>query len=240
MTSYNSEFYKGLKTGSLRSAEALVPDIINLVNPKSVLDLGCGIGTWLSVFKARGVEKVYGFDGSYVDREQLLIKDSEFKSVDLSRSFPLPVAVDLALSLEVAEHLKAEQADQFVEFLTSCSDCVFFGAAIPLQGGTDHYNEQWQSYWSKKFQSRGYVGITYLRDLHWNNAQIEVWYRQNALLFVRRGSELHTRVSGLSSQPILDLVHPDLFALKMRRYHYIDKLIGVVNKIVFAVRSRLL
>ncbi len=237
MTAYNSEFYKGLKTGSLKSAEAIVPDIMKIVNPNSVLDLGCGIGTWLSIFKTHGVKKIHGFDGSYVQKNQLLIEESEFDSINLSESFPAPVKVDFALSLEVAEHLESKNADKFVEFLTECADCILFGAAIPLQGGTNHFNEQWQSYWIKKFESRGYSCSPFLRNLHWSNSSVEVWYKQNTLLFVRQESGLLEKIKGLDVGQIYDVVHPDLYSMKMKRYHYLDKLAAKINAVIFHVKS---
>lgn len=53
---------------------------------------------------------------------------------------------DLAMTIEVAEHLTPVRADSFVEDLTRLSDVVLFSAAIPAQGGINHVNEQWQSY----------------------------------------------------------------------------------------------
>lgn len=237
MTAYNSEFYKGLRAGSLRSAEALVPDIMNMVNPDSVLDLGCGIGTWLHVFKKNGVKKVHGYDGDYVHKSQLLIDESEFNSINLNKSFPAPTKVAFALSLEVAEHLQSDDADKFVDFLTNCADCIMFGAAIPLQGGTNHFNEQWQSYWIEKFESRGYFCSSYLRNLHWNNKSIEVWYKQNTLLFVRRNTKLAEKFMAIETGQIYDVVHPDLYSIKMRRYHYIDKIEGQIKAIIFRLKS---
>ncbi len=35
------------------------------------MDVGCGIGTWLTEFKAAGISDYLGVDGDYVSREQL-------------------------------------------------------------------------------------------------------------------------------------------------------------------------
>jgi len=39
--------------------------------------------------------------------------------------------------------------------LVKAAPVVLFSAAIPLQGGTEHVNEQWQSYWAKLFAEHG-------------------------------------------------------------------------------------
>ena len=63
MQIYTEEFYKTKKEGSRRTAEAIVPLVLALVKPQSVVDVGCGLGTWLSVFKDFGVKDVFGIDG---------------------------------------------------------------------------------------------------------------------------------------------------------------------------------
>ena len=47
---YAEQFYAEQREGSLCSAREVVPLILELVNPRSVVDVGCGVGTWLSVF----------------------------------------------------------------------------------------------------------------------------------------------------------------------------------------------
>ena len=55
---YSKKFYENQEKSSLQSAKEVVPIILRLINPKSVVDVGCGIGTWLSVFKEKGVENL--------------------------------------------------------------------------------------------------------------------------------------------------------------------------------------
>ncbi len=51
---YNKTFYDNQEKGSLNSAKIIVPIVMDIVKPKSVIDVGCGVGTWLSVFKQLG------------------------------------------------------------------------------------------------------------------------------------------------------------------------------------------
>ncbi|MEW6600676.1 MAG: hypothetical protein AB1499_06875, partial [Nitrospirota bacterium] len=57
---YDPEFYKIHSADSLRSAEVVIPLILNVFPADSVADIGCGVGTWLSVFRARGVNTIRG------------------------------------------------------------------------------------------------------------------------------------------------------------------------------------
>jgi len=86
--------------------------------------------------------------------------------------------------LEVAEHLPQSSAKNFVTTLTNLGDIILFSAAIPMQPGTNHINNQFPNYWVNLFSDRGYKCIDCLRDKFWQDPQVEWWYSQNMLLFV--------------------------------------------------------
>jgi SAM-dependent methyltransferase len=209
---YTERFYERNRTGSRRSAELIVPLIIDLVRPRSVIDVGCGVGTWLSVFLGLGVEDVWGVDGNEVAPELLEMPVKRFLRADLRRPLSLPRRFDLAMSLEVAEHLPEECAAMFVESLVTLAPIVVFSAAIPFQGGTNHVNEQWQDYWAALFERRGYVSLDPIRPRVWSDDRIEWWYAQNLLVFVERGrlesDPRLVRAFQATSRDQLRLVHP--------------------------------
>ncbi|HTU82550.1 MAG TPA: hypothetical protein VMF61_10495, partial [Candidatus Acidoferrales bacterium] len=123
---------------------------------------------------------------------------------------------DLAISLEVAEHLPESSAASFVATLTTLAPAVLFSAAVPFQGGEHHVNERWQSYWAELFERRGYTCVDCVRPRFWNDASIEFWYRQNTLVYVRaaqleRYSKLPKTLVGRPNYPF-DVVHPDCAA----------------------------
>ncbi len=231
---YSSSFFKNQKKGSHKSAKEVVPLIIKFTTPKSVVDVGCGIGTWLSVFEELGVQDILGIDGDWVKEELLQIDRENFVSKDLQKPLVLNRKFDLAISLEVAEHLSEDSANLFIKSLTKLSDIVIFSAAIPKQGGTSHLNEQWQSYWAKKFSDKGYLAVDYLRPLIWDNKSVAWWYKQNTLLFVNkkrlRANKL-PYVKNIDNNRInLDIVHPDNYlardiTFKMRVKNKLHKII---------------
>lgn len=210
---YDSEFFAFVHRSAARSAKRVVPLLLELFRPRSVVDLGCGLGTWLAAFGELGVEDRLGVDGDYVDLTRLEIPRSDFVVHDLSEAVALPRTFDLAVSLEVAEHLPEAAADTLVASLASLAPVVVFSAAIPGQGGVGHVNEQWPDYWAEKFAASDYAVVDCLRPVVWCDEDVDWWYAQNALAFVRR-DELARRPD-LRETPSgwpLAIVHPRLYA----------------------------
>ena len=115
---YDAGFYAARRDGSLQSAGVIVPILLSYVQPRSVADIGCGLGTWLKAFRAAGITDVMGYDGDYVDRGALLIEPSRFCPTDSAQT---AVSNGPLISLEVAEHLPAQCARSFVRRLTSAA-----------------------------------------------------------------------------------------------------------------------
>lgn len=218
---YNQKFYEKQQPGSIQSAHVVIPTILNWIAPKSVVDVGCGVGSWLSVFDECGVRDYLGIDGEYVDKNLLLIPQSKFKPFDLKQPIQLEREFDLVVSLEVAEHLPAENAEKFIQSLTALGPVILFSAAIPFQGGTGHINEQWPEYWKAYFDKYGYVLCDAIRSKIWNDRGVDPWYRQNIFLYVRENCldkypQLKKELEGKKSLP-LALVHPETYLYNIER-----------------------
>src|SRR5262249_35913095 len=142
-------FAKNLLEGSRRSAEQVVPLVLELIRPRSVIDVGCGTGSWLAVFQEAGVGEVLGVDGRWAERKMLEVPEGRVLVFNRKNPLRLRRRSDLVLSLEVAQHLPERCAATFVDSLTRLGPVVLFSAAIPFQGGHGHVNEQWPEYWVK-------------------------------------------------------------------------------------------
>jgi SAM-dependent methyltransferase len=183
---YDQGFFDDQVPLSISSADAVVPSIVTLLAPQSVVDVGCGVGTWLAAFKRAGVPVVHGFDGAYARRAGLLVDDAEFTAVDLTRPLAAGRRFDLALSLEVGEHLPESAAALLVQSVTRLAPAVLFSAAFPGQGGTNHVNEQWPVYWQALFARHDFAVLDPIRPLVWSDDRVAWWYRCNMFLYVDR------------------------------------------------------
>jgi SAM-dependent methyltransferase len=208
MLPYDQAFYAGQMDGSFTSALEIVPIVMDLLPIRSVCDVGCGVGTWLAAFNRLGGPDVIGLDGDYVDTAMLQIPPAAFRPMDLGQPIKLERTFDLAISLEVAEHLDASRADGFVEDLTALAPAVLFSAAIPRQGGTHHVNEQWQSWWAGKFEQNGYAACDVIRSKVWTNDRVDFWYKQNIVLYVQRNLLDTNPLLRSAGKGPLDIVHP--------------------------------
>lgn len=204
---YDREFFEHLR-GGVRSARRMLPIVFDIVRPRTLIDVGCGIGAWASVGKELGCA-VSGIDGDWVPKDQLLIGADEFRVVDLASTGTLSGRYDLAMSLEVGEHLPAASASNFVRLLTSLAPVVMFSAAMPWQRGTHHVNEQYPSYWARLFEAQGYDTLDLVRPVCWNDAEIEFFYRQNVLLFASPEQSSTLRARQPACRAPLDVIHPD-------------------------------
>lgn len=193
------------------SPSVLVPIIVKLFNPESLIDVGCGIGNWLKEFEKNDVVDLFGLDGTHLNKSLFLLNSDKLMLLDLEKSFTLNRKFDVAISLEVAEHLKADSAISFVKSLCSLSDIVVFSAAVPGQGGQNHLNEQWPSYWKKIFQDQGYHFNDIIRPLIWLNDNVRVHYKQN--IFVASKKPIHQNIE---KNAIIDLLHPEMLQGKMK------------------------
>jgi SAM-dependent methyltransferase len=212
-TVYNPGYFAYLKDSSLDSAKIVAPLIMNIVQPSSVVDVGCGTGAWLSAFAELGIDDYLGMDGAWVRASDLLIPETHFARTDLTAGNRVERRFDLALSLEVAEHLDESTAADFVDLLVSLSDRVVFSAASPYQGGAHHVNERWPDYWHGLFRRHGYECYDILRPMLWQ-LPVAFYYAQNMLLFARTDDEkLRAKSAALlrwngDGRPPYPLIHP--------------------------------
>jgi SAM-dependent methyltransferase len=192
---------------NMNAPSIVVPYILELFPTiHSVVDFGCGTGTWLKAFKNKGIDEVLGLDGTWNDPNLLFqhINENEFQCVDLEKPIGLNKIYDLVVSLEVAEHLRESSADTFVQSLVDAGKIILFSAATPGQRGFKHINEQWPSYWVDKFRQHGYKTYDIVREKIWNYPEVETWYKQNMFLAIHHSIQMDCHEADI--QP---LVHPD-------------------------------
>lgn len=225
---------------NLQDPRIIVPVLMQVLEPQSVVDLGCGIGTFLHVFAENGVEKILGLDGDWTDQKLLSkhIKLSDFKNIDIEKGFDFEEKFDLAICLEVLEHINETSSDNAIRCLTQLSDIIVFSAAIPGQMGQNHINEQWPAYWREKFSKYDFTFHDVFRPIFWNNKDLARWYKQNMFLVVKKGQESRIKKFDKFQDPeIKSQVHPDYYSLRVKelvdlnnRYEKLSKEFNTIKK----------
>ena len=239
---YSKVFYDEMKVSNLTSARKIVPMVIDIVRPKSVVDVGCGTGVWLKAFREQGVKDIFGLDGDWVTDDMLVIPRESFKPADIEKPVSFDKKADLAVCLEVAEHIPHDSAGILIDNLTSVAPVILFSAAIPFQGGSHHVNEQWPEYWREFFEKRGYIPVDCIRRKIWDDKEVSFFYAQNVLIYVDK--------SKLSSYPVLSaeiqagngnayaLVHPYMYIYFAERWRMLVPFLGKISpRILKKVKS---
>lgn len=207
---YDEKYYKKHQDGSYQSAQIILKFIQKITNFQTLIDYGCGMGTWGSAAKALGVSRYVGIDQNSYDPTYMLIGPSDYMQQDLQEPIDIASKFDLAICVEVAEHIPKDKSDILLNNVCQNSEVVLFSAALPRQGGTGHINEQPCSYWIQKFRTRGYLPVDCIRPFFWNEEQIEIWYRNNCILYLTSEALKQFKVNIPPTLPPTDIIHPQM------------------------------
>lgn len=223
MAIYSDGFYLNQVSGAYYSGKIYADILKDIYVPAAVIDVGCGRGAWLKAFKdsanESNVQQVStGLDGSWNSKEDLILQDVDYHSIDLNNlnQYDQPSRADLAISVETAEHIASSSTDKFISKLCQLSDVVIFSGAFKGQGGLYHINERRHSDWAELFHNNGYDVYDFFRSRVWGLKEVNYWYQQNVFLYVRKGSAVESILLNLNIHPIsniefMNCVHPQAF-----------------------------
>lgn len=186
---YDAGFFRRESDASAIGARAILPLVFEAYHPRTVLDVGCGVGQWCIEALRLGAVNATGIDGPWVKPAQGQgpgLEHWHFLARNLEESLPAAVKWDLALCLEVAEHLPPERGPGLVFDLCRLSSLILWSAAVPGQGGEGHVNERPEAYWEGLFAANGFAPDYWIREAIRGRAEVPVWYRNNVVLY-RRG-----------------------------------------------------
>jgi hypothetical protein len=182
---------------NFRNALRCLRIVGELIPLDHVVDFGCGIGAWMAAASWLGARRVTGLDGPWVvdilrkgditfNDGLVAISGSQVIPVDLAENDApqFSKSYNLAISIEVGEHLPEWRAATLCEGLVNAADYVLFSAATPGQGGYRHINEQPLRYWIDKFWAHGFVPLEVVRPSVAADAWMYFWLRRNIVMFV--------------------------------------------------------
>jgi hypothetical protein len=176
--------------------------------PSSLVDFGGGAGSWCVAAQQLGVDQVLLVDQCPSSQVIKSLNNSHnFLWCELDKGIPSVGSYDIAISIEVVEHLPDAQGRSLIGRLTETSNIVLFAAAIPGQGGIGHINEQLHEYWHNLFLSYGFTCHDILRWRLITNQKLPWWIRQN--IFVYSNASYPSLTHHYNHLNDLELIHPD-------------------------------
>jgi SAM-dependent methyltransferase len=246
---YNQSYFDNLGNQTFSAAKIILNDLYNIYKFRSLIDIGCGHGSWLrAAYELRTVEKITGVDGFYTKKlHQNFLKFSKINFIytNLEDKFLINrlSKYDLALSLETAEHLSPKRAKSFINDLCNISDVVLFSAAVDGHGGQNHLNENHQSYWIKLFEEQKYDPFIVIdRKKYWFHEAFKKcpYYVSGTFLFIKNNTKIHADLIEykVNKNQVVDIVHPYIlqwrkdenFGVKMNLRRLIKSLIKFFKK----------
>lgn len=181
---YDESFFTQTLDLKKRSSRKVAEIICSLYDFTSVLDIGCGMGLYISEL-GRMEKQAFGCDSSR-DAIALAPNDCFVFFADVTKDIHINQRFDLVICFEVAEHIRKRHSETLVKNCTRYGDCVLFTAAPKGQGGVGHINEQSYDFWIRLFEKRHFE---YERDrsLHlrevMEKAGVVEWIASNIMCF---------------------------------------------------------
>ena len=182
---YNEWFFEEIKKSEVESSMDFAKIVQKYLKFNSVMDVGCGSAIYLKALNDIGITDLIGFDGSECAVTTSLLPDVTFVH-DLRLPLILDRKYDLAICIEVAEHLEEKYAETLVKSLIGVSDCVLFTAATVNQGGYGHLFEVEHEYWIDLFARCGYKHDKELSDIMRQEMyakNVVWWICKNTMIF---------------------------------------------------------
>lgn len=184
---YGQDYFDMVEHTSGASATIMSRTIVNLLRPRTVIDVGCGPGNLISHLQSQGVT-VLGLDYSKHAIEMGRAKSLQIIPFDATLPGQLDQhfgRFDLAMCIEVAQQLPPKVAYRLVGFLCNHADVVLFSAPSCADDRNPKCPRP-RSHWVRAFQSFGYrIDETISAKLkdEWKQAGTANWFSRDPLIF---------------------------------------------------------
>lgn len=169
--------------------EPFIRAAMDLLAPKSVLDLGCGSGLYPLMYRHCGVQDVLGVDG--MEPGATVLDVETYVKADLQQPFDAGRKFDLVVCLEVVEHLHADATGVILDTIArhaTDDGTILFSMAEPGQPGNGHINCRTMSEVLDLWASRGWFPDV-LQTLGLRAVASMSWFRRNTLILRREADD---------------------------------------------------
>lgn len=167
--------------------DAVAHAIVNTYHPQTVIDVGCGPGK-LSMAIARlgvAVTAIDGFSEPHFGGLPIKFCHVNLNDPDSLTRFIGAQKYDVAICVEVAEHLDPPVSSALIAGLAAASPIVVFSAGVLDQGGHGHVNLRPRDFWHQEFVQRKYLCADRLRPLLRGRDSVALWYQFNVVDYIR-------------------------------------------------------
>ena len=155
---YTPEFFESLKSRVWR-AEFICKAIADVMQPKVVIDVGCGVGDLIYGFLSLSID-AYGIESSPNVLRHLAVLPYRVLLTDLRKVEAAEIMRvregNVAVCFNVAEHIDAEYTDVFLNNLTIASKTILFAASPEPTHTHRLVNFKSKMEWLEEFSKRQY------------------------------------------------------------------------------------
>ncbi len=159
---YNEKYYQNYNGDNYGRNEKwfsffgnIADNIVEKIQPKTVLDIGCAYGLLVEALRDRGCE-AFGIDVSDYALSRARNDIVKYLSVDTILR-PMSRKFDLIVTIEVIEHIKEEDCETAVQNMCAAADSVLLATTPDDFDDPTHFNVQPPVYWVKQFAKFGFV-----------------------------------------------------------------------------------
>lgn len=178
---YNDEFFAWHLQYAREYSIKTMDWYIDTFKPNSVVDFGCGIGSYLESCYNKGVEKFVGYDigGEYAKKYTPSFLHEHIHYLDCTKLIVTEQKFDCVMTFETIEHIDPNGNDVFIDNLVNATNKeigkILFTGAPPEQDGCGHINCQEKSFWIDMFEKRNFYvdeELTEFVKQNWTNLNV--------------------------------------------------------------------
>ena len=167
---YNDKYYKRHYDQYRGWENAVGKYVVDITLVSSIIDIGCGVGSYLEGAFHAGCKDIQGLEISFESAKPHIVEDilPYISYGDATQNLGINRKFDCALSFEVAEHIEPSGTERFIDNLTSLSnDYIIMTAAPPGQAGTGHINLKPKEFWVDSLEAKGFKFQDQLVQIFW-------------------------------------------------------------------------